>query len=133
MFSLDIKILIILVFVCRTKVAGCAKHYVGDGGTVKGINEDNTIVDQAGLFGIHMPPYLDSLAKGIATVMASYSSINGVKMHANCDLLTGFLKDKLGFKGFVISDWQGIDKITDPPHSNYTYSVQASILAGISK
>lgn len=88
----------ILVFLCRIKVAGCAKHYVGDGGTVKGINENNTIVDHSGLFGIHMPAYLDSLAKGVATIMASYSSINGVKMHSNRDLLTGFLKDKLGFK-----------------------------------
>ena len=37
----------------------------------------------------------------------------------------------LVFQGFVISDWQGIDKITDPPHSNYVYSVQAGVLAGI--
>ncbi|XVE60448.1 hypothetical protein DITRI_Ditri05aG0129300 [Diplodiscus trichospermus] len=115
----------------KTKVAGCAKHYVGDGGTVRGINENNTIVDQGGLFGIHMPAYLSSLKKGVATIMASYSSINGVKMHANRDLLTGFLKDILGFKGFIISDWQGIDRITYPPHSNYTYSIQASILAGV--
>ena len=79
-------------------MAGCAKHFVGDGGTVKGINENNTIVDQADLFGIHVPAYLNSLEKGVATVMASYSSINGVKMHANRDLLTSFLKDKLGFK-----------------------------------
>ena len=79
-------------------MAACAKHYVGDGGTVKGINENNTIIDRAGLFGIHMPAYLNSLAKGVATVMASYSSINGVKMHANRDLLTGYLKQKLGFK-----------------------------------
>ncbi|XP_022743112.1 uncharacterized protein LOC111294094 isoform X2 [Durio zibethinus] len=115
----------------KKKVAACAKHYVGDGGTVKGINENNTIVDQAGLFGTHMPAYLNSLAKGVATIMASYSSINGVKMHANRDLLTGFLKEKLGFKGFIISDWEGIDRITYPPHSNYTYSIQASILAGV--
>ena len=37
----------------------------------------------------------------------------------------------LTFQGFIISDWQGIDKITSPPHSNYTYSIQASILAGV--
>ncbi|KAG8387309.1 hypothetical protein BUALT_Bualt02G0007900 [Buddleja alternifolia] len=115
----------------RTKVAACAKHFVGDGGTTNGIDENNTVIDWDGLQRIHIPAYIDSINKGVATVMVSYSSWNGVKMHANYDLITGYLKNKLGFKGFVISDWEGIDKITTPPHANYTYSVQAGILAGI--
>lgn len=114
-----------------TKVAACAKHYVGDGGTVKGINENNTIVTDKQLYDIHMPAYYDSISKSVSTVMASYSSLNGVKMHANHALLTDVLKKRLGFQGFVISDWQALDKITYPPHSNYTYSVQVSILAGV--
>ncbi|XP_057980701.1 uncharacterized protein LOC131166298 isoform X3 [Malania oleifera] len=113
------------------KVAACAKHFVGDGGTTNGINEYNTVIDIHGLLSIHMPAYDDSIIKGVSTVMVSYSSWNGVKMHANRDLVTRFLKDTLKFKGFVISDWLGIDKITSPPHSNYTYSVQAGIHAGI--
>ena len=52
-------------------------------------------------------------------------------MHANHDLVTGYLKNKLRFRGFVISDWQGIDRITSPPHANYSYSVQASVGAGV--
>ncbi|KAL9686934.1 hypothetical protein QQ045_031328 [Rhodiola kirilowii] len=52
-------------------------------------------------------------------------------MHANKNLITGFLKNKLKFKGFVISDLGGIEKITTPPHQNYTYSVLAAIQAGI--
>ncbi|MBA0706590.1 hypothetical protein Golax_018691 [Gossypium laxum] len=115
----------------KTKVAGSSKHYVGDGGTVKGINENNTIVDDSALYGMHMAAYVNSVAKGIATIMASYSSINGVKMHAHKQLLTDYLKGKLGFKGFIISDWEGIDRITSPAHSNYSYSIQASINAGI--
>lgn len=79
-------------------MAACAKHYVGDGGTVRGINENNTIVSKHELYTIHMPPYYDSIIKGVATVMASYSSLNGVKMHANRNLLTGFLKKILKFK-----------------------------------
>ncbi|CAN0900685.1 Beta-glucosidase BoGH3B [Linum grandiflorum] len=112
----------------RDKVAGCAKHYIGDGGTIKGMNENNTIIDMKDLMAIHMPPYDLAIEKGVATVMISFSSINGVKMHANADLIS-LLKKK--FKGFVISDWQAIDKITDPPGANYTYSVQASISAGL--
>uniref|UniRef100_A0A7N0URA3 beta-glucosidase n=1 Tax=Kalanchoe fedtschenkoi TaxID=63787 RepID=A0A7N0URA3_KALFE len=115
----------------RTKVAACAKHYVGDGGTTKGINENNTVISSNGLMSIHMPAYLNSVRKGVASVMVSYSSWNGQKMHANYNLITGFLKNKLKFRGFVISDWQGIDRITSPPHANYSYSVQASIHAGL--
>ncbi|KAK3036175.1 hypothetical protein RJ639_029912, partial [Escallonia herrerae] len=81
---------------------------------------------------IHMPAYYNAIIKGVSTVMVSYSSLNGVKMHANKELVTGFLKGDLKFRGFVISDWQGIDKITDPqPHANYTHSVQLGIQAGI--
>lgn len=115
----------------KNKVAACAKHFVGDGGTNKGINENNTIISHKGLLGIHMPAYYDSIIKGVSTVMVSYSSWNGIKMHANRDLVTGYLKNKLRFRGFVISDWQGIDRITDPPHANYSYSVQAGVSAGI--
>ncbi|PON62150.1 Glycoside hydrolase [Parasponia andersonii] len=113
------------------KVAACAKHYVGDGGTTKGINEYDTVISRGGLFSIHMPAYNDSIFKGVATVMISYSSWNGIKMHTNRDLITGYLKNTLKFKGFVISDWEGIDRITSPPHANYSYSIQASIAAGI--
>lgn len=118
-------------YVGKNKVAACAKHFVGDGGTTKGINENNTVIDRHGLLSIHMPGYYDSIIKGVSTVMVSYSSWNGVKMHANRELVTGFLKDTLNFKGFVISDWEGVDRITSPPHSNYSYSVQAAIQAGI--
>ncbi|KAI3447357.1 hypothetical protein Pfo_004022 [Paulownia fortunei] len=115
----------------QQKVIACAKHYVGDGGTTKGINENNTVATRHGLLSIHMPAYYDSIIKGVSTVMVSYSSWNGIKMHANRDLVTGFLKKIQRFRGFVISDWQGIDRITSPPHANYTYSILAGVNAGI--
>ncbi|XP_044461925.1 lysosomal beta glucosidase-like isoform X3 [Mangifera indica] len=115
----------------KDKVAACAKHFVGDGGTTNGINENNTVIDLHGLLSIHMPGYSDSIIKGVSTIMVSYSSWNGVKMHANHELVTGYLKNTLKFKGFVISDWEGIDRITSPPHANYTYSVLAGVQAGI--
>ncbi|KAI6669717.1 hypothetical protein NL676_004602 [Syzygium grande] len=115
----------------KQNVASCAKHYVGDGGTTKGINENNTVIDFHGLLSIHMQGYFSAVIKGVSTIMISFSSWNGVKMHSNHDLITGFLKNKLRFRGFVISDWQGIDRMTPVPGSNYTYSVQTGILAGI--
>ncbi|CAA0822577.1 Glycosyl hydrolase family protein [Striga hermonthica] len=115
----------------QDKVAACAKHFVGDGGTSRGINEANTVGTVRQLLNIHMPAYVDSVSKGVSTVMVSYSSWNGNKMHANRALITGYLKNTLGFKGFVISDWQGIDKITSPPHANYVNSIRVGINAGI--
>ncbi|XP_058211513.1 uncharacterized protein LOC131323684 [Rhododendron vialii] len=114
----------------RNKVAACAKHFGGDGGTTKGINE-NMLIDRNCLLSIHLPAYIDSISKGVSTIMVSYSSWNGRKMHANHDLITGYLKGTLKFKGFVISDWEGIDRLTTPWHSNYAKSIQAAILAGI--
>ncbi|XVF56859.1 hypothetical protein PTKIN_Ptkin06aG0154000 [Pterospermum kingtungense] len=115
----------------KNNVAACAKHFVGDGGTTKGTNENNTVIDPHGLLSIHMPGYYTSIIKGVSTVMVSYSSWNGVKMHANHEMVTNFLKKTLRFRGFVISDWEGIDRITTPPHANYTYSIQAAISAGL--
>ncbi|WVZ14226.1 hypothetical protein V8G54_011792 [Vigna mungo] len=115
----------------KRKVIASAKHYVGDGGTTKGINENNTVISRHGLLSIHMPAYYNAIIKGVSTVMVSYSSWNGEKMHANHDLITNFLKNSLHFRGFVISDWQGIDRITTPPDANYTYSIYAGISAGI--
>ncbi|CAK9135022.1 unnamed protein product [Ilex paraguariensis] len=115
----------------KQKIAACAKHYVGDGGTTEGINENNTVTSMHGLLSLHMPAYYDSIIKGVATVMISYSSWNGIKMHANHGLITGYLKNTLHFRGFVISDWQGIDRITSPPHANYTQSIMAGVSAGL--
>ncbi|XVF05374.1 hypothetical protein REPUB_Repub05bG0166500 [Reevesia pubescens] len=115
----------------RNNVIACAKHFVGDGGTEKGINEGNTILSYDDLERIHMAPYLDCISRGVSTVMASYSSWNGRKLHADHFLLTEILKDKLGFKGFVISDWEALDRLCEPRGSNYRYCISTSVNAGI--
>ncbi|CAL5060491.1 unnamed protein product [Urochloa decumbens] len=115
----------------QRSVAACSKHYVGDGGTTKGINENNTVATFHELLSIHMPPYYNAVIRGVSTVMISYSSWNGVKMHSNHFLITDYLKNKLRFRGFVISDWQGLDRITSPEHADYLLSIKLGILAGI--
>ncbi|XP_040992125.1 beta-glucosidase BoGH3B-like isoform X2 [Juglans microcarpa x Juglans regia] len=115
----------------RNNVIACAKHFVGDGGTDGGINEGNTILSYEELEKMHMAPYLDCISQGVSTIMASYSSWNGRKLHADHFLLTEILKDKLGFKGFVISDWRGLDRLSEPRGSNYRYCISSAINAGI--
>ncbi|KAG8387199.1 hypothetical protein BUALT_Bualt03G0228400 [Buddleja alternifolia] len=115
----------------KDKVVACAKHFVGDGGTIQGIDENNTVIGWNELLNIHMPGYYHSIIKGVATVMISYSSWNGEKMHANQDLVTRYLKNTLNFRGFVISDYQGVDRMTYPWSSNYENSLLRAINAGI--
>ncbi|KAL6894089.1 hypothetical protein ACP4OV_008187 [Aristida adscensionis] len=113
------------------RVAGCAKHFVGDGGTRDGVNENNTVLSFHDLMRIHMPPYDNAVIKGISTVMISYSSWNGVKMHENKFLITDTLKTKMNFRGFVITDWQAVDRLGSPQHNHYYHSIQETIHAGV--
>ncbi|KAA8549368.1 hypothetical protein F0562_001052 [Nyssa sinensis] len=115
----------------RNNVIACAKHFVGDGGTDKGTNEGNTISSYDDLEKIHMAPYLDCISLGVCTVMASYSSWNGTKLHTDNFLLTKVLKEKLGFKGFVISDSEALDRLSNPHGSNYRSCILSAVSAGI--
>ncbi|MBV1851561.1 glycoside hydrolase family 3 protein [Catellatospora tritici] len=111
-------------------VLATAKHYLGDGGTTAGDDQGNTQLTEAQLRAIHLPPFQAAVARGVGSVMISYSSWNGVKLHGNQYLITNVLKGELGFSGFVVSDWNGIDQIDG--QSGFTAAeVTASINAGI--
>ncbi|XP_058079108.1 uncharacterized protein LOC131227341 isoform X2 [Magnolia sinica] len=112
-------------------VVGCAKHFTGDGGTQGGVNENNTIATYKELYSVHIRPYIDAIRMGVSTIMISYSSWNGIKMHANAYLLTRVLKEEMGFQGLLISDWEGVDRIASPAGSNYEECLMAAINAGI--
>lgn len=115
-------------------VVACAKHYVGDGGTTfgsarggKGLDQGDTRVDEATLRKIHLPGYIAAIRAGVGTIMPSYSSWNGVKCSASKRLLTGILKQELGFEGFLISDYNAIDQL----NPNFKEAVATSINAGM--
>lgn len=88
-------------------VLATAKHFLGDGGTFGGKDQGDNRMSEAELRDLALPGYVTTLRAGVQTVMASYSSWQGRKMHGNADLLTGILKGRLGFDGFVIGDWNG--------------------------
>lgn len=108
-------------------ILACAKHYLADGGTAGGRDQGDAVMDEAALRAIHLPGYRAAVAAGVGSVMASFSSWNGQKMHGNRYLLTDVLKGELGFQGFVVSDWAGIDQLP----GDYAADVEASINAGI--
>ena len=109
------------------KMLATPKHFVADGGTTEGDDQGNVVISEEDLESIHLFPYLASLKAGAATVMASYSSIDGRKMHANEDLLTGLLKDELQFDGFVISDWGAVKQLSGDPKAQIATAINAGI------
>jgi beta-glucosidase len=110
-----------------TSVLACAKHFIGDGGTTNGIDQGDTVCDEATLRKLYLPPYIAAIQAGVGSIMVSYSSWNGQKMHGNKYLLTEVLKDELGFRGFLVSDWAAIDQLSP----DYKHDIEQSINAGL--
>lgn len=108
-------------------VLSCTKHYVGDGGTTNGVDQGNTEVDEETLRKIHLPGYISAIKENVGSIMASYSSWNGEKLHSQSYLINDVLKGELGFEGFVVSDWAAIDEISN----DYKTNIEKSINAGI--
>ncbi|MEU3515556.1 glycoside hydrolase family 3 N-terminal domain-containing protein [Streptomyces sp. NPDC006654] len=124
------------------KVLATAKHFVGDGGTAYGssttgtytIDQGVTTVTRQQLEAIHLAPFRTAVDRGVGTVMPSYSSLEiigdgrgPVKMHARADMITGVLKGRMGFQGFVISDWNAIDQLP----GDYASHVSTAVNAGV--
>lgn len=103
------------------------KHWVGDGGTSNGIDQGETTLSRDELEQVHIKPYYPALAAGALTVMASFSSWNGDKCHGHKYLLTDVLKNEMKFDGFIISDWDGIDYLSE----DYFEAVALGVNAGI--
>ncbi|MEW6702283.1 MAG: glycoside hydrolase family 3 N-terminal domain-containing protein [Bacteroidota bacterium] len=110
-----------------TTILATAKHFLGDGGTTNGKDQGDTQGDEANLRRIHLPGYLSSIDAGVGSIMISFSSINGQKMHGSKYWITDVLKGELKFEGFVVSDWGGIDQLP----GDFKSDVQTSINAGI--
>ena len=111
-------------------ILACAKHFVGDGGTVGGADRGNTICSEEYLREAYLYPYLSALEVPVGSIMVSFSSWNGVKMHSNLYLINDVLKEELGFEGFVVSDWAGINDI-DGVSGISEMDIQEGINAGI--
>jgi beta-glucosidase len=122
-----------------TTVLATPKHFVGDGGTQWGssvgrmmgrtclLDQGVTDIDEAALRAIHLPPYAAAVDAGAMSIMVSFSSWDGMKMHAQKYLLTDVLKGELGFQGFLISDWQAIDQIPGDYYGDIVTSINAGL------
>ena len=118
----------------KKSVLACAKHYVGDGNTVFGtggnnykIDRGDVVLDEGELRSKYIKPFKESIKQGVGSIMISYNSWHGKKLHGHKYLINDILKQELGFKGFVVSDWAGINEID----KDYKASIIKSINAGI--
>ncbi|MDR0301553.1 MAG: glycoside hydrolase family 3 protein [Treponema sp.] len=107
--------------------AACMKHYLGEGQTIDGRNQGNALLDRAGIERI-LPPYRAAIEAGALSLMPSFSSVNGIKMHQHKELLTDLLKEEMGFEGFVISDWAALTQLTG---GSYKKQIANAINAGV--
>ena len=110
-----------------SKVIATAKHFIGDGGTLRGHDQGDTIMPLDQLLATHGQGYYEAIDAGVQTVMASFNRWNGKKIHGQKFLLTDVLKDQMGFDGFVVSDWNGIGQIEGCTNESCAQAINAGI------
>ena len=111
----------------KNSVLACAKHFAGDGGTENGQDQGNVVGDEATFRKLYLPPYVAAIKAGAGSIMVSFSSWNGQKMHGNKHLLTDVLKGEMGFQGFLVSDWAAVDQLGP----DYKADIATAINAGL--
>jgi beta-glucosidase len=114
-------------FMASGQTLATVKHFLGDGGTIDGRDQFDNLAAESVLLRVHGAGYPAAIGAGALVVMASFSSWHGVKMHANRALLTDVLKNRLGFDGFVVSDWNAQEEIPGCTRERCA----AAVLAGV--
>ena len=113
-------------FMTPGHVISSVKHFLGDGGT-GGRDQGDTRVSEQVLRDVHAAGYKSGLAAGALTVMPSFSSWNGVKMTGNKSLLTGVLKQRMGFDGFAIGDWNAHGQVPGCSNEDCPAAINAGL------
>ncbi|WP_018275188.1 glycoside hydrolase family 3 N-terminal domain-containing protein [Teredinibacter turnerae] len=108
-------------------VIGTAKHFLGDGGTDKGDDQGNNLASEDALIRLHAQGYVAAMEAGVQTIMASFNSWHGLKMHGNDYLLTEVLKNRMGFDGFVVGDWNGHGQVDGCTNTSCAASINAGV------
>ena len=109
------------------RVVGTVKHFVGDGGTAGGKDQGDTQVSPQELRDIHGAGYPPAIEAGVQSVMASFSLVNGEKVHGHRGLLTGALKEDMNFNGFVVGDWNAHGQVPGCTNTNCPQSMNAGL------
>lgn len=114
-------------FLDEDHIVATAKHFVGDGGTTNGIDQGDTAVSEAELRDVHAAGYPPAIAARVQSVMASFNSFHGRKMHGSKAMLTDVLVDRMGFDGFVVGDWNGHGQVAGCSNTSCARSINAGL------
>jgi len=114
-------------FLNDRKAIATAKHFLGDGGTYQGIDQGNNLASEQELIDIHAQGYISAIEAGVQTIMASFNSWHGTKMHGNQTLLTDILKTQMGFDGLVVGDWDGHGQVPGCSNSSCAQAINAGV------
>jgi beta-glucosidase len=114
-------------FLDERHLIATAKHFLSDGGTENGVDQGNSLATEEELRDIHGAGYFTAIEAGVQTVMASFSSWQGQKMHGNKALLTDVLKDRMRFDGFVVGDWNAHGQVDGCSNDNCAAAFNAGI------
>ena len=114
-------------FLGDSRVISTVKHFLGDGGTEGGDDQGNNLSSEQELFEIHAQGYVGGLEAGAQSVMASFNSWHGEKLHGNKYLLTDVLKGKMGFDGFVVGDWNGHGQVKGCSNESCPQTINAGL------
>lgn len=109
------------------RVISSAKHFIGDGATEKGVDQGDAKISEADLREVHAAGYYSAIPAGVQTVMISFSSWNGRKLHGDKELITDVLKGRLGFNGFVVGDWNGHGQVPGCTNTDCAQSLNAGL------
>ena len=104
-------------FTGTQKVIACAKHLIGGGESINGLNAAPADISSRTLREVHLPPYKKAIEAGVYSIMAAHNELNGVPCHMNKWLMTDILRDEFGFNGFYVSDWLDIERINTLHHT----------------
>jgi len=114
-------------FMGEGKVISSAKHFLADGATENGVDQGDAKISEKELVDVHAAGYYGAIPAGVQTIMASFSSWNGRKLHADKELLTDVLKDQLGFNGFIVGDWNGHGQVPGCTNTDCPQSLNAGL------
>ncbi len=114
-------------FLDQDRIIATAKHFIGDGGTEFGIDQGDTVLSEADLSKFHGQAYFSAMDKGVQTVMATFNRWNGKKIHGEHYLLTEVLKNKMGFDGLVVGDWNGHGQVDGCTNDSCAQAINAGV------
>jgi beta-glucosidase len=116
-----------------TKLPTCLKHYVGYSFPINGKDRTPAWIGERILREYFLPPFEAGVKAGSPTVMVNSAEVDGIPGHANHHYLNTILRDELGFKGFVVSDWEDIKRLytRDKMATSPKNAVKIAVMAGV--